>query len=128
VHEIKEFVGPHVVATNGTRVPVREAHLVKKATAVDVQIPRALQGRRSVLDASQKVALKPYAVALRGFMGGASMSTQAAGIKLRSVPGFPEAMVQQKLVGTGAFQKFLGLFPEYFEIEGVAPKAVFKPK
>ena len=50
------------------------------------------------------------------------MTLQGAGIKLRGVPGFSEAMEEQRITGIGAFQRFLDLFPE-FEVTGKAPKA-----
>ena len=50
------------------------------------------------------------------------LTLQGAGIKLRAVPGFSEAMEEQRITGIGAFQRFLDLFPE-FVVEGRAPKA-----
>ncbi len=72
-----------------------------------------------------KAVLRPFEIALRGFIGGAdgaSLTLQGAGIKLRGVPGFQEAMEEQRIIGIGAFQRFLDLFSE-FEVIGKAPKA-----
>ena len=48
-----------------------------------------------------------------------------AGTRLRAIPGFSDAMVEQRLAGNGAFQRFLNLFPE-FVVEGRAPKATVR--
>ncbi len=50
---------------------------------------------------------------------------QGAGIKLRALPGFAEAMEERHIIGIGALQRFLGFFPE-FVVEGRAPKATVR--
>ena len=86
-------------------------------------MPRELKPGRPIRDEASKAALRPFATALRGFLRpDGSLTLQGAGIKLRGVPGFSEAMEEQRITGIGAFQRFLDLFPE-FEIIGLAPKA-----
>ena len=86
-------------------------------------MPRELKPGRPIRDEGAKAALRPFATALRGFLGAdGSLTLQGAGIKLRGVPGFSEAMEEQRITGIGAFQRFLDLFPE-FEVTGQAPKA-----
>ena len=87
-------------------------------------MPRELKPGRPIRDEASKAALRPFATALRGFLGpDGSLTVQGAGIKLRGVPGFSEAMEEQRITGIGAFQRFLDLFPAEFEVTGKAPKA-----
>ena len=122
VYELDHFVGPDVVAKDGTRRPVRDALPVPRGSQ-DVQVPRELKGGRPIRDEGARAALRPFATALRGFLGPTgSLTLQGAGTKLRGVPGFAEAMAQQRITGIGALVRFLALFPE-FVVEGKAPKA-----
>ena len=89
--------------------------------------PREIKPGRPIRDEGAKAALRPFATALRGFLGAGSLTLQGAGTKLRAVPGFSEAMVEQKITGIGAFLRFLNLFPE-FVVEGKAPKASVRLK
>ncbi len=82
-----------------------------------------IYGQDPIRDEGAKAALRPFAIALRGFLGAdGSLTLQGAGIKLRGVPGVSEAMEEQRITGIGAFQRFLNLFPE-FEVTGKASKA-----
>jgi len=125
VYELDYFVGPDVVAKDGTRRPVRDALPVPRGSQ-DVQVPRELKGGRPIRDEGAKAALRPFATALRGFLGPTgSLTLQGAGTKLRGIPGFTEAMAQQRITGIGALVRFLALFPE-FVVEGKAPKATVR--
>ena len=125
VYELDHFVGPDVVAKDGTRRPIRDALPVPRGSQ-DVQVPRELKGGRPIRDEGAKAALRPFATALRGFLGPTgSLTLQGAGTKLRGVPGFAEAMAQQRITGIGALVRFLALFPE-FVVEGKAPKATVR--
>ena len=86
---------------------------------------RALKAGRPIRDEGAKAALGPFAAALRGLLGNGPITLQMAGTRLRAIPGFSDAMVAQRLVGIGAFQRFVGLFPE-FVVEGRAPKATVR--
>jgi len=125
VYELDYFVGPDVVAKDGTRRPVRDALPVPRGSQ-DVQVPRELKGGRPIRDEGARAALRPFATALRGFLGPTgSLSLQGAGTKLRGVPGFAEALAEQRITGIGALVRFLALFPE-FVVEGKAPKATVR--
>jgi len=122
VYEVDYLVGNHVVAKDGTRAPIRDALAVPSGSAA-TSVPRDVKAGRTVRDADKISALRPFARALRGFLGdGGSLSLQGAGTKLRIVPGFSDTMQEQKITGNGALQRFLDLFPE-FVVEGKAPKA-----
>jgi hypothetical protein len=58
-------------------------------------------------------------------LGGGSITLQMAGTRLRAIPGFSNAMAEQRLAGIGALKRFLDLFPE-FVLEGRAPKATVR--
>ncbi|MCP3880632.1 MAG: transposase family protein, partial [Sulfitobacter sp.] len=125
VYELDHFVGTDVVATDGTRRPVRDALAVPRGSQ-EVKVPRELKGGRPIRDEGAKLALRPFATALRGFLGPTgSLTLQGAGTKLRGVPGFSAAMAEQRIAGNGALKRFLALFPE-FKVEGVAPKATVR--
>ena len=125
VYELDHFIGPDVVAKDGTRRPARDALPVPRGSQ-EVKVPRELKGGRPVRDEGARAALRPFATALRGFLGpNGSLSLQGAGTKLRGVPGFSAAMIAQRLTGIGALMRFLELFPE-FKVEGVAPKATVR--
>ena len=88
-------------------------------------MPRALKPGRPIRDTGAKAALAPFATALREILGDGAITLQMAGTRLRAIPGFSDAMVEQRLAGNGAFQRFLNLFPE-FVVEGRAPKATVR--
>ena len=104
VHQVKHFNGGDVVATDGTRVPAREALAVDKASK-NVVLP----ANPSRVSTGAAEALKPFAAALEGFLGTGSLTLQGAGTKLRGLPGFAEAMKAQKLTGIGALLRFVAL-------------------
>ncbi len=106
---------------DGTAASVRNVQPLPLGSR-DVVAPRELKPGRPIRDDAAKAALGPFATALRSFLGDGSLLLQGAGTKLRGVPGFAEAMAEQKIMGIGAFQRFLNLFPE-FVVEGRAPKA-----
>jgi hypothetical protein len=90
-----------------------------------VQVPRELKGGRPIRDEGAKAALRPFATALRGLLGSGPITLQLAGTRLRAIPGFSEAMAEQRLAGIGALKRFIDLFPE-FVVEGRAPKATVR--
>ena len=121
VYQLDSIAGHEAVATDGSRFPLRGVKPVPQGST-DVAVPRALQGGRPIRDEGAKAALRPFATALRGMLGGGPISLQKAGIDLRAIPGFSEAMTEQRLAGIGALQRFIALFPE-FKVEGRAPRA-----
>ena len=111
--------GTDVVSTDGTVRKVRDALAVPSGFAA-VAVLRELRPGRPIRDEGAKAALRPFAVALRGWLGPGdeeSLTLQGAGTKLRGLEGFAEAMVEQRITGIGALMRFLELFPE-FEVIG----------
>ena len=86
----------------------------------DTQVPADLRGQAKQFE--QRGALNEYATALNGFLGAEGLTLQGVGTKLRKVPGFNEAMVAAKIIGNGAMERFLSLFPDMFVLEGVAQR------
>ena len=87
VHNYSHIYGPDVVGTDGTAVSVRNALPVPIGSR-DVVVPRELKPGHPIRDEGAKAALRPFATALRGFLGAdGSLTLQGAGIKLRGVPG-----------------------------------------
>ena len=126
VREFLHVYGQDVKAVDGTTAPIRNVLPVPLVGSKDVKVPRELQPGRPIRDEGAKATLRPFADALKGFLGPAGkLSLQGAGIKLRQVPNFAEAMVEQKITGIGSFMKFLQLFPE-FAVEGQAPKSTVR--
>ena len=121
VHEFLMIYGQDVVAVDGTKALIQRILPVPLGSS-DVKIPRELKPGRPIRDVGAKAALYQFATALRGIIGPGSLSLQAAGTKLRAIPGFSEAMTEHKITGIGALQRFLEMFSE-FVIEGKAPKA-----
>ena len=104
VHNFSHIFGQDVVGTDGTTVSVRNALAVPIGSR-DVVVPRELKPGRPIRDEGAKAALRPFAVALRGWLGlggEVSLTLQGAGTKLRGLEGFAEAMVEQRITGTGA--------------------------
>ena len=125
VYEFLHIYGQDVKATDGTTAPIRNVLPVPLGPS-DVKIPRELKAGRPIRDEEAKQALRLFAVALRGFLGpDGSLTLQGAGTKLRSIPGFSEAMDAQRITGIGALQRFLDLFSE-FVVVGRASKASVK--
>ncbi len=78
---------------------------------------------RPVRDEGARQALRPFATALKGFLGPyGTLTLQGAGAKLRGMPGFTEAVAARKIAGIGALHRFLDLSSECV-LEGRAPKA-----
>ena len=90
-----------------------------------MSVPRELKAGRPIRDVGSREALRPFATALAGFLGGRKMSLQGAGIKLRQIPNFAETMTAQKISGIGSFQRFTRLVPE-FVVEGRPPRATVR--
>ena len=87
-----------------------------------MHVPQEIRGGNPARQNAQQEALRPYAEALKGFLGDGFLTLQGAGTQLSNVPGFRETMRAQRIGGIGALQRFLTLFPE-FVIEGQAPRA-----
>ena len=121
VHTVDHLVGSSVVSTDGARFAVRDVLAVPSGSA-DVQVPREIRGGNPARQGAQQEALRPFAEALKGFLGDGFLTLQGAGTKLSQVPGFRDAMRAQRMGGNGALQRFLALFPD-FVIEGQAPRA-----
>ncbi len=127
VHPFQMIFGTDVVSTDGTVSKVRDALAVPSGSAA-VAVPRELKPGRPIRDEGAKAALRPFAVAVRGWLAGEeSLTLQGAGTKLRGLEGFAEAMVEQRITGIGALMRFLELFPE-FEVVGQAPRASVRLK
>ena len=124
VYDLAFVSGQEAVAADGSRHPLRDVKPVPRGST-SVTVPRALKAGRPIRDEGAKAALGPFAAALRGLLGGGAITLQMAGTRLRAVPGFSDAMVAQRLVGIGALQRFIDLFPE-FVVEGRAPKATVR--
>ena len=124
VYNLARVEGHEAVAADGSRFSVRDVKPVPRGSE-DVSVPRALKAGRPIRDTGARAALAPFATALRGILGDGAITLQMAGTRLRAIPGFSEAMVEQRLAGNGAFQRFLNLFPE-FVVEGRAPKAAVR--
>ena len=122
--EFSHIYGSDVKATDGTRAPIRDVLPVPLGSE-DVSVPRELKAGRPIRDAESREALRPFATALAGFLGGGKMTLQGAGIKLRQIPNFAEIMVAQKITGIGSLLRFVRLFPE-FAIEGKAPRGTVR--
>jgi hypothetical protein len=124
VYQLQFISGQEAVATDGSRHPLRDVLPVPQGSA-DVRVPRELKGGRPVRDEGARAALRPFATALKGMLGGGSITLQMAGTRLRAIPGFSNAMATQRLAGIGALKRFLDLFPEFL-VEGRAPKATVR--
>ena len=74
--------------------------------------------RPAPADADRRTQLKRFAEALNGFLGDQSMSIQVAGKKLEEIEGFREAMARARMTSKGSIERFIRLFPEFFEVQG----------
>jgi hypothetical protein len=119
VHQVKSFIGAEVVDEKGKRFPLRETLPVDVASSA-AQAPADLRGQARQFQ--QRDALSEFSTALTGFLGAAGLTLQGVGTKLRKVPGFNEAMAEQKITGNGAMERFLALFPDLFALEGEAQR------
>jgi hypothetical protein len=119
---ILDFIsGTEAVATDGTRVPLRDALPVNKDSK-DTAVPRALRGGRQNKDDEKKGILQRYANILKSFLADGAITLQKAGARLRNQGGFSERMGDLGMNGPGSLKKFIDLFPE-FTIDGRAPNA-----
>ena len=115
VYEFLHVYGQDVKAVDGTTAPIRNVLPVPLGSA-DVAVPRELKAGRPIRDEGSKAALRPFAAALRGWLGGApdkSLTLQGAGTKLRGLDGFADAMAASKITGIGALVRFLALRPAF---------------
>ena len=119
VHKVASFIGAEVVDEKGARYPLRDTLPVGTASK-DANVPADLRGGAKQLE--QRGSLNDFATALNGFLGTEGLTLQGAGIKLRKVPGFSEAMAAAKITGIGAMERFLKLFPDMFVTQGEAQR------
>ena len=124
ISQREHISGGEAVATDGTRVSVRDALPVPKGSG-DTVVPRTLRGGRQNRDQEAKAIMQKHANVLKRALADGPISMQKAGTKLRNQTGFSEDMVDAKLTGVGALKKFIDLFPD-FAIEGRAPKATVR--
>ncbi len=83
VHLFRMIFSTDVVSTDGTVSKVRDALAVPSGSAA-VAVPRELRPGRPIRDEGAKAALRPFAVALRGWLGPGgeeSLTLQGAGTK-----------------------------------------------
>ena len=71
---------------------------------------------------ASRCCMTVFATALNGILGDEGLTLQGAGIKLRPIPGFSEAMTTAKVTGVGALERFIRLFPDMFVVEGEGQK------
>ena len=124
IYILDYVAGGVAVATDGTRVPVRDALPVNKDSGTTL-VPRTLRGGRQTRDQESKGISHKYANILKRSLRDGPMTMQKAGVKLRAQSGFSEAMGDARITGVGALKRFIDLFPE-FTVEGRAPKAVVR--
>ena len=119
VHRVKEIVWGEVEDEKGQRFRIRDClpvPLNSKDAKASVNVGS---------DAKREVARElptVFAQALNGMLGDEGLTLQGAGIKLRPVPGFSEAMAEAKVTGVGALERFIRLFPDMFVVEGEVQK------
>ena len=119
VHKVKEINGGEVEDDKGRRFSVREClpvPLNSKDAKASVDV-----GSDAKRDAAREL-LMVFATALNGILGDEGLTLQGAGIKLRPIPGFSEAMTEAKVTGVGALERFIRLFPDMFVVEGEGQK------
>ena len=126
VHVVAGIGSKNVISTEGVDVPIRNVKPVPKDSSSDVKVPSELKPGRPIREAGAREALRPFAVALKGMLG--QLTMQRAGIMLRKVPGFAEAMEEARITGIGSFVRFLRLFGDDFVVEGTAPKQTIHRK
>ena len=119
VHKVREINGGEVEDDKGRRFSVREC----------LPVPLGSKNAKASADVGSdakrdtaKELLTLFAQALNGMLGDEGLTLQGAGIKLRPVPGFSEAMAEAKVTGVGALERFIRLFPDMFVVEGEGQK------
>ncbi len=120
VHKVSRIDGSDVIDEEGQRFPVKLV-LPVSAASTAAAAPIELRGGRPVRDAESKRVMRPYANALRAELAGGKLALQVAGRRMNAKPGFSEAMKEAKIIGFGAFRRFVTLFPE-FDLRGTAPR------
>ena len=107
VHKVTEIYGGEVEDDKGKRFRIREC----------LPVPlNSFEAKASVdagTDAKREAArelLTVFAQALNGILGDEGLALQGAGIEIRLIPGFSEAMAEAKVTGVGALERFLRLF------------------
>ena len=119
VHQVASFIGPEVVDEKGDRFPLRDTLPVPSTSkAAKASVDTGGDAKRSA--ATER--MREFAQALNGFVGAGGLSIQGAGTKMKQVPGFSDAMVEAKLTGIGALERFVRLFPNMFVVEGDGQK------
>ena len=107
--------GTDVVSTDGTVSKVRDALAVPSGSA-GVVVPRELRPGRPIRDEGAKAALRPFAVALRGWLGPGgeeSLTLQGAGTMLRLCGGHGRTTHHGNWCShavSGAFSKVRGVW------------------
>ena len=100
--EFSHIYGSDVKATDGTSAPIRDVLPVPLGSE-DVSVPRELKAGRPIRDTGSREALRPFATALAGFLGGGKMTLQGAGIKLRQIPNLRRPWSRRRSPGSGRF-------------------------
>ncbi len=125
IYEFLHIYGPDAKATDGATAPIKNALPVPLGSG-DIKILGEIKVGRTIRDEGTKQALRPFAAALRSFSGpDGSLTLQGIGTKLRAIPGFSEAVEEQRITDIGALQRILDVFPE-FVVEGPALKSFLK--
>ena len=119
VHKVKQIIGTEVEDEKGQRFLVRHV-LPVPANSKDAKAAADAGTEAKRWEARDQLTL--FAQALIGMLGSEGLSLQGAGLKLRQVPGFSEAMVEARLPGVGALERFVRLFPDVFAVEGEGQK------
>ena len=70
--------------------------------------------------------MKPFSKKLLEVLGTKTLSLQVAGRRMNEIEGFKDAMKTAKIIGAGAFRRFLQLFPDLCTIEGTQPRMTVK--
>ena len=119
MRKVKEIDGAYVEDDKGQRFRIRDC----------LPVPSNSKDAKASVDvgsdAKREVArelLTLFAQALIGMLGVEGLTLQGAGIKLRPIPGFSEAMAEAKVTGVGALERFIRLFPDMFVVEGEGQK------
>ena len=116
---MKEVDGGEVEDDKGQRFRIREC------PPVPLNSKDAKASMDVGSDAKREVArelLTLFAQALNGMLGDEGLTLQGAGINMRPVPGFSEAMAEAKVTGIGALERFIRFLPNLFVVDGEGQK------
>ena len=119
VHKVKQIIGTEVEDEKGQRFLIRHV-LAVPANSKDVRAAADAGTEAKKWAARDHLTL--FAQTLIGILGDEGLSLQGAGIKLRQIPGFSEAMTEAKVTGIGALERFIRLFPDVLVVEGEGQK------